>query len=251
MGFIRANMLPILTECKRQRFAGDVLFLGEPDIYFDSGHLERMAKLTKVELNSTPHWIPSEKPDFAQKGYIEGRALFKKLGFQTVSVLDVSAFEGADIIFDLNNCEPPLDLEGKFDVIIDHGTLEHVFHFPNAINNVFKMLKKQGRLIISAPSNNFFDHGFYMFQPTLFQDFFAANNWSIESIKVAQFTHEQETEPPFFVDYEPGLFDSVGYGKMGGRLYCTVCVATKGENSTADVIPQQGWYARRDDWSPE
>ena len=163
----------------------------------------------------------------------------------------MSTYERADIIFDLNQSEAPPDLEEKFDVIIGHGTLEHVFHFPNAINNVFKMLKKQGRLIISAPSNNFFDHGFYMFQPTLFLDFFAANNWSVESIKVAQYTHEQEMAPPFFVDYEPGLFDSVGYGKMDKRLYCTVCVATKGEISTADVIPQQGWYARGDDWSPD
>ena len=249
MGLIRGNMLPILEECERRDFEGEVLFLGAPDIYFDLSHLKRMAKFTKVKFDKTIPWLLAPKPTFAQKGYLDGVTLFKKLGFQKVSVLDISAFEGADIIFDLNSEKPPADLSERFDMIIDHGTLEHVFHFPNALNNVFKMLKIGGRAITSSPSNSFFDHGFYMFQPTLFVDFYAANNWRIESIKVVQFTHNQEKEPCFFADYEPGLFDSVGYGKMDGKLYSTFCVATKTEISTGSIIPQQGSYVRQGNWS--
>ena len=249
MGFIRGNMLPILKEASRRPFSGHALFLGAPDIYFDYPHLERMAKIAKVTLGKPSEMKLSPKPDFAAKQYLDGESVFKMLGFEQISVLDCSEFEGANIIFDLNSAELPDELAGKFDVVIDHGTLEHVFHFPNALQNVHNLLKVGGRAINSAPGTNFFDHGFYMFQPTLFVDYYTANNWDIESIQVVQFTYNQETEPCFFTDYEPGLFDSVGYGKMDGKLYTTLCVATKTENSTSSTIPQQGYYKRLNNWS--
>lgn len=248
MGFIRGNMLPILLESKRKKFSGNVLLLGAPDIYFDASHFERMVKLADTEYDQSLPWIPSPKAEFAKKGYLDGITLFKKLGFDSVSVLDVSDFEGANIIFDLNKSKIADELRERFDLIIDHGTLEHVFHFPNAMNNIFQMLKQGGRVITCAPSNNYFDHGFYMFQPTLFMDYYSANNWRIESIKIVQFSPNQEIEPPFFADYEPGLFDSIGIGKMGDKLYTTVCIASKMHDTTGDAIPQQGWYVRRKDW---
>lgn len=250
MGFIRGNMIPILKESKRQPFTGHVLFLGHPDIYFDYQHLLRMAKIARVSLDMSVPIKPSPKPDFAAKQYLAGDTVFKMLGFEQISVLDYSDFEGANIVFDLNSTELPSELIGKFDVVVDHGTLEHVFHLPNALSNIHRLLKTGGRAITSSPSTNFLDHGFYMFQPTLFVDYYAANNWVVESIQVVQFTHNQETEPCFFADYEPGLFDSVGYGKMDNKLYSTICVATKTIDSTSSKIPQQGWYKRLANWKP-
>lgn len=238
----------MLAEAKRRPFAGDVLILGAPDIYFDTAHFERMARLARVELDGGIPWAPAPKPDFAAKGYLDGRVVFRKLGFSRISVLDISAFEGADVIFDLNQPSPPQVLREAFDVVVDHGTLEHVFHFPNAMNNVFQMLRPGGRAITGAPSNGFLDHGFYMFQPTLFVDFYGANGWRVDSIQVVQGSPHQEVEPPFAADYEPGLFDSVGYGKMGDKLFTTICVATKLSGSTGDKCPMQGSYSRRPDW---
>ena len=166
-----------------------------------------------------------------------------------VTDLDYSGFEGADIIFDLNAPAVPAELAGRFDAVIDHGTLEHVFHFPNAMNNIFRLLKVGGRAVISAPSGNYFDHGFYMLQPTLFLDYFTANKWTIHSIQVAQHTPKQETEPAFFTDYVPGLFAAVSYGGLDNKLYATICIASKTDQSTGDRIPQQGLYARMAGWN--
>ena len=177
--------------------------------------------------------------------------MFKRLGFAEVVALDCSDFEGAEIIHDLNSSDIPAELKQQFDVVIDHGTLEHVFHLPNALHAVFQFLKFGGRAITSSPSSGFFDHGFYMFQPTLFLDFYSANKWDITSIQVVQFTFNQETEPCFFTDYYPGQFDSVGYGKMDGKLYSTICIATKVDQTTGSVIPQQGWYSRQASWQPD
>lgn len=248
MGFVRGNMIPLLKECKQRPFGGSLLLLGQGDIYFDMSTFRSFAALAGVHLNESVTLRLSHIPTFAEKGYLHCETVFRMLGFTQISVLDYSGFDGADILFDLNKSNVPQELEGNYDVIIDHGTLEHVFHYPNALNNVFQMLKVGGRAVFSAPSGNFFDHGFYMLQPTLFADWFAVNKWQVESIQIVQFTPNQEIEPCFFADYEPGLFESVSYGKLDNKLYATVSVATKTEVTTGDVCPQQGTYARQKPW---
>src|SRR5207249_3920994 len=96
---------------------------------------------------------------------------FKALGFSEVAAMDYSDFESARYIHDLNSSEPPEHLLENFDVIIDGGTIEHVFHIPNVLNSIHKMLRPHGRTIHMSPSSNHIDHGFYMFSPTLFWDF--------------------------------------------------------------------------------
>ncbi len=249
MGFIRANIVPILEEHRERPFGGDLLLLGQADVYFSQEQFLRMARTARAPLKPDIALRPSHVPVFATKGYISGETVFEQLGFSSISVLDVSTFEGADIQFDLNAEAPPEAQMSRFDAIIDHGTLEHVFHVPNALRNLYLMLRTGGRMIHSAPSGNFFDHGFYMLQPTLFLDFYGANGWEILSLKVAQFTPEQESEPAFFADYEPGLFDSVSYGRMDNKLYATQCVVRKTATSTGDVVPTQGAYARMSGWT--
>lgn len=251
MGFIRSNMIPILKEYKRRPFSGKLLLLGQGDIYFSNSDYNQMVAMIGVELHNSMSPGLSYKPDFAAKGYLDTQSVFKRLGFSEVIALDYSDFEGADIIHDLNAPDIPSEFKEQFDVVIDHGTLEHVFHLPNALHAVFQFLKIGGRAITSSPSSGFFDHGFYMFQPTLFLDFYAANRWAVASAQIVQFTFNQETEPCFFTDYYPGQFDSVGYGKMDGKLYSTICVATKLDHSTGNAIPQQGWYSRQTSWKPD
>jgi SAM-dependent methyltransferase len=251
MGFIRANIIPILEEHRQRPFSGRLLLLGQADVYFSQTQLEGMAQTARVLLTEGIPITLSHAKVLAHKGYMSGDTLFRQLGFNEITVLDISAFEGATILFDLNSGGgTPADLMERFDTIIDHGTLEHVFHLPNALRHLFTMLRPGGRVVHSAPSGNFFDHGFYMFQPTLFLDYYAANRWEINAVKIAQYTPNQETEPAFFADYEPRLFEAVSYGKMDNKLYVTICIATKVQSSTWDVVPTQGVYAKMAGWAP-
>jgi hypothetical protein len=67
---------------------------------------------------------------------IKGRfeVFARALGAKNASAMDVSNYEGAAILHDLNQPVPPA-LEECFDVVIDGGSLEHVFNFPVAIGN--------------------------------------------------------------------------------------------------------------------
>jgi len=103
------------------------------------------------------------------------------LGAEEVVSIDVSDYEGATIVHDLNE---PLDYAGpQFDLVIDGGCLEHVFNFPVAISNVMKLVRPGGRVLICNPANNLCGHGFYQFSPELmFRVLSEENGFKIEEL---------------------------------------------------------------------
>lgn len=92
---------------------------------------------------------------------------FHTLGAKQVESIDYNDYEKASIIHDMNM---PIDnnLKEKFSVVVDGGTLEHVFNYPVAIKNCMDMVKIGGHLVLMTPANNYFGHGFYQFSPELF-----------------------------------------------------------------------------------
>lgn len=104
--------------------------------------------------------------DLTEEDSIYADAFFRKLGFDNVSSMDISSFEDASIVQDLSG-ELTDELLGRFDVIYDGGTVEHIFNAPKAFANIDKMLKPGGVLIGHSPCNGWPNHGFYQFTPEL------------------------------------------------------------------------------------
>jgi hypothetical protein len=92
---------------------------------------------------------------------------FRFLGAEKIEAIDYSDYQQASIIHDMNL---PIseNLKEKFSVVIDGGTLEHVFNYPVAIKSCMEMVRMGGHLILITPANNYFGHGFYQFSPELF-----------------------------------------------------------------------------------
>jgi hypothetical protein len=110
--------------------------------------------------------------------------LFKYLGIDSLQSMDASAYEGADIVHDLNT-PVPASLLTSFDVIFDGGTLEHVFNFPQAISNVRNMLRIGGLYMSVTVANNWLGHGFYQFSPeVMWRAFSIANGFSVELLQL-------------------------------------------------------------------
>lgn len=72
----------------------------------------------------------------------------------------------------------PVDsnLHSKYDIILDGGSLEHIFNFPCAIKNCMNLVKKGGSIFIFTMCNNHSGHGFYQFSPELFFRIFDKKN---------------------------------------------------------------------------
>jgi len=101
--------------------------------------------------------------------------LYKMLNINKLTALDISKYECAEIQQDLN-IGIPKKLEKRYDVIIDGGSLEHIFNFPVAISNCMKMVKEGGNIFIFSMANNHCGHGFYQFSPELFFRVFQPEN---------------------------------------------------------------------------
>jgi hypothetical protein len=126
------------------------------------------------ELRAIRRTHPGVLVDYKWGEYAD-RFFAECLGVSQISTLDYSAYEGANILHDLNQ-PVPASLKGQFDVVVEAGSLEHVFHFPTAIANLMEMTKVGGTIFASTVSNNLFGHGFYQFSPELIFRVFTIDN---------------------------------------------------------------------------
>lgn len=104
------------------------------------------------------------------------------LGASSLVALDISEYEGADTIHDMNTPVPE-SWHGQYDVVIDSGSLEHIFNVPCAFANLGNLLKVGGTVFITTPANNQMGHGFYQFSPELmFRVFSGAKGFSLRNV---------------------------------------------------------------------
>lgn len=146
----------------RGTLRGDALCLGRQGFHIRPG---------------TPQWARAQRELVAQVPGAELQAVagstgfaedfLRFLGISTVVSLDYSAFEGANIVHDLNRPVPD-ELNEAFDFVLDGGTLEHVFNVPMAIANIKRILRPGGLFIGVNPANNQLGHGLYQFSPDLY-----------------------------------------------------------------------------------
>jgi hypothetical protein len=251
VGIPRGTARLLLDEGRERPFTGALLELGRMTVYFTDAELARWAALQRAPLAAPPPagLELSHVPALADLGCLSDRAFFHRLGFASVESADVSAWEGADHVVDLNQPVPDA-LAGRFDAVFEAGTIQHVFHLPQVFANVHALLETGGRAIHGmAPSSNHVDHGFHMFSPTLFHDFYTANGWRIEAsyfFEFFPFWHRGRFESGRWKirRYEPGCLDHLAYGGFRGRQVALFVVATKLPGATGDRIPQQSWFAR-------
>jgi hypothetical protein len=97
------------------------------------------------------------------------------LGAKELVSVDRSDYEGATLLQDLN--EPfPANLRGHFDLVLDGGTLEHIFDFPSALQHCLEVISVGGHFLTMTPTSGWMGHGFYQFSPELFFRIFNPEN---------------------------------------------------------------------------
>lgn len=177
------------------------------------------------------------------RGYILDRSFFELFSPARVSVLDVSAYEGADILWDLN-VPIPADLAGQFDFIYDGSCLDNIFDPAASMRNLSRLLKPGGRIL--HIEHGTMVHGEYlMFPPDWFYDYYVANRFADCKVYAAEFT---SVYGPFRVrSWNPVIVTENQNPahwrfKRPRRNYFVVTIAEKGEDSTWDKSPVQAQY---------
>lgn len=195
MGILPSHIHLLSIEHNNHPIKGNVLTLGQQAVYATLDGVRSLIKYHNILTEELPEGfdtknkIPSWNETY-MKRFTNAQTVLTLLGAQKVSVADCSGYESPDYLLDLNN-DIGKELENQFDVILDVGTLEHVFDIPTALFNLAKMLKIGGQIILILPASGSIDHGFYSFSPTLLFDFFSNNgfhNFSCYLLEGSQFS---------------------------------------------------------------
>jgi hypothetical protein len=126
----------------------------------------RSATLGRQSMNISPERL-SEMLGVQADELLRPDEFLKSLGATSVGSIDNSAYEGASIICDMNRAISEAFYE-KFSMLLDGGTLEHIYNFPQAIDNCKRLIEIGGHYIGMSPANNNCGHGFYQFSPELY-----------------------------------------------------------------------------------
>jgi SAM-dependent methyltransferase len=157
---VDGNLARFLVNCHRDGVSfRRTITLGRLNYFLGTKETRQLIRWAGIDPARCPKLL-----DYDSSRYVE--PLLETLGAEKIESLDAAAYEGATIVHDLN-LPVPEDLKGGFDVVLDGGTIEHVFNFPVAIRNCMEMVSKGGHLILCSPGNNLFGHGFYQFSPEL------------------------------------------------------------------------------------
>ena len=223
-----------------------MLTLGRQNVHATFAQVVRMLREEGLEPRPLPAGM-SERNDLPgwrdtpEAENTSDRAFFHALGGLRVVALDSSDYEQAEIIWDLN-LPVPAELEGRFGLILDGGTLEHVFDTRVALASVARMLAPGGRVVHTNPATNYLAHGFYQFSPTLYYDWYAANGFTdLRALLVEQPPWSQTGHGWRCWEWNPHRPYSHARAKRPMMMYFT---AARGPGATHDRIPQQGDYTR-------
>lgn len=110
---------------------------------------------------------------------------YRALGFSSYTAIDVNAKFGS-LVMDLNrDLAAHYGFRDTFDLVTNNGTGEHVFNQAAVFANAHALCKPDGLMLHVLPFVNFLNHGFFSYNPILFHDLAAANEYEVCRLSVA------------------------------------------------------------------
>lgn len=141
-------------------------------------------------------------------------------------VYSVDLFDAnADYRWDLN-LPIPKNFHNGFKVLIDIGTLEHIFDTRQCLENYFRLVTPGGLFVLVTPVNGFFGHGFHVFNPEILLSALEKNGYKILYKKFTTSTGIEISDPT-----------------LPGNILLWI-VAKKEKRLGRFVIPQQGYWKK-------
>jgi hypothetical protein len=204
---LTATDIDLLLELKRGKpTTSSIATIGSLSLYLHPAQLHRLKSL-----------IPDSRALSEYRwGDIADPILRDITGAIKVSSIDMSDYQGSSIVHDMNR---PLwdsrpDLAGEFDLVIDGGTLEHVFNFPVAVQNMMFLVRQGGHILTANPANNLCGHGFYQFTPELMHRLYApSNGFRVDHVLLTESRHMSVEMDP-----HPRSFRVVDPASLGRRI---------------------------------
>jgi SAM-dependent methyltransferase len=233
----------LMAEHRNRPITGDVVLIGRQSVYLTESTAPMLFAEEGMSIRDG-YFIEHDSGTVGMSGgHLTDRSFFSMLTDARVSALDVSPYEGAEIIADLNKPLPD-EYAGIADFIFNGSCLDNLFDPAMAIRNLSRMLRPNGRILDVELGTQAYG-AFVMFSPEWFFDFFAANKYDGCRIYIAHFDQDLNDDydlylwKPFFE--EGGKLNSSPYRLANGDMV-VFAIAQKGIESTDNEIPIQAFY---------
>jgi SAM-dependent methyltransferase len=206
-----------------------------------------------VELGSQGVWCPDRKPildlfgAFGRKpppddelmpyinssgtGRASSRHLHERLDLR-YECIDIDGNFGS-ITLDLNFDEVPANWKAKFGLTTNHGTTEHLLNQQNAFK-VMHDLTKPGGLMLHAVPYSHVEHGFFNYQPNLFNALARYNGYQTVGIWMGI-----DWTLPYFIPWDDRVLDFL---IMNSRSTHLLLVVQRKVYPSEFKVPIQGVY---------
>lgn len=169
-----------LTNDGHLRPGSTICDIGATQLFGDATEEAVRSCLSFYALRYTWAKSPGDVPDskiseIANGGFIGDLLLL--CGFK-YTALDI--FHATNtILFDLNVHEPGPELEGKFDLVMNLGTTEHVFNQLRAFQSLHALTKLGGILYHDLPMAGYMNHALFRYDPLFFRTLVEANPYEV------------------------------------------------------------------------
>jgi hypothetical protein len=159
-----------------------MLCLGYPDMLVTDAQL---ASLCGPEILKSIAWRDDSDKILGWHGLRQSMArvpetkgAFARMGIEC-DFVDIVASRGFEIVVDLNQ-PAPAEMLGQYDIVYDGGTMEHCFNVGQVMRNIFGFAKTGG-LIVHVNPINYYNHGFFNFNPTFYYDWYVRSGNAMAS----------------------------------------------------------------------
>jgi hypothetical protein len=261
MGINRQIVKTLLFENSHKPFSGDGLIIGRSTVVVSYPYLEEI--FGKFELSPPPRTLEKQITKYQSSEYdVDDKVLFSTLSpsIESIGVLDISDYEGADIVWDLNKAVPKI-LHSSFDFVYDSSVIDNIFNPGQGISNIHSLLKPGGRYI-GINMNSFFPGSMVSCHPEWFYSFFAVNGYSDVKVYLTEQIHEKNGRfefPTNLFRYQPNYTRKDNYNyldavKSTNGVYRSIIIAEKNtspksEDTKYPVNLQYIDSSKGDDWS--
>lgn len=218
----------ILQEHAYRAITGNGLLIGRQTMPFNPEEAKFMVKRRGFVPGGTIE-IDTQTRYSEGKGFISDRSFFSLFCDAKFRSLDVTDYEGADIVHNMHDPIPD-SLIGTVDFLWNGSCLDNMSDPIMAMRNCVHALKPGGRMMLmemGSPHHN----AYTMYSPAWFVDFFAINGFRDCKVYICLFNPD---------DVHEGPYDVVIWKRFEGTLYQFPIQWTKGKALLSFVIAEKG-----------
>jgi hypothetical protein len=165
-------------------------------------------------------------------GYAASRHLHEKLGFK-YDCVDIDGNFGS-LTLDINFDSVPREYRGKYGLTTNHGTTEHVLDQRAAFKMMHDFTAAGGLMLHALPFTVHLEHGFFNYQPNLFDALARFNSYQTLGIWVGP-----DWSLSSLVPWEPKLLQFLTLSAQTTHL---LVVLQRKLHDTEFCVPIQGVY---------